>query len=120
MSRASKAYASRYLLDRVHASTLPRGSKRTYAVDFNGALDSGETIASATWSTDTTSTLTLTGLTGSAGVVSVTAEAALSGCVVMTCLATTSAGRKLSQSFQVWIREPVIAGEGASTLTWTA
>ncbi len=115
MSRATKAYASQYQTDRVHASKMFKGEARTYEADFNGALN-GETIVSAQWSLNILGTLTLSGVTQVAGVVSVKAVASQFGYVGMQCTATTNAGRTLAQLFDVTVHGPLPVATTA--LSW--
>lgn len=115
MSRQFKAYASAYS-PRGHESTLMQDEVQTYACDFNGALNTGETVASATWSSDN-ACVGLSTLSVAAGIATVKATAAARGCALLTLRATTSTGRKLGQTFVVNVT-PVCAE--AQTLSWSA
>lgn len=112
----TKAYASAYQSDRVCPAAMARGEVRVFSADFNGALN-GETITAATWQDYRQAVVTLSGLTQSAGVVSVTVTADLPGYADMRCEVTTSAGRKLVQWFCVEVKGCMATGTG---LTWTA
>lgn len=114
MSRQFKAYASAYQ-SRDYESRLRKGEVQEYACDFNGALE-GESIASATWGSDDAS-VSLSGLSVSAGIATVTATAVEAGCAVLTLQVVTSAGRKIGQEFTVSV-SPVCATSQA--VTWTA
>lgn len=102
MSRKYKAYASAYQ-SRDHESQMTRDDVQQYACDFNGALNDGETITSATWGSDR-ACLSLAGLAVTAGVATVNATANDWGCAFLILKATTSAGRVLSQRFVVDVR----------------
>lgn len=115
MSRETKTYFSAYG-SRIHESGLQVGDVRVYACDFNAALNSGESIQSATWTTDRSS-LALSGLDVTDGVASVTVAAA--GIVYdfarMVAKATTSTGRTLQQLFDVSVDYQCPA---VSTVSW--
>lgn len=52
IGRVTRAFVSAHQRDRVHSSNLIRGEKRCLVANFNGAIPSGRTIASATWRTN--------------------------------------------------------------------
>lgn len=116
MSRETKTYFSAYG-SRIHESGLQVGDVRVYACDFNAALNSGESIQSATWTTDR-SCVVLSGLDVTEGVATVTVSAdspQWNYAVRMVAKATTSAGRTLQQLYDVNISYqcPVV-----STVSW--
>jgi hypothetical protein len=49
VARTFKGYASRYAANQTQALRVRRSQVRTVTVDFRGALDAGQLIASVTW-----------------------------------------------------------------------
>lgn len=114
MSRDAKAYLSAYQ-SRDHESLRLVGDVTPYACDFNGALRDGETIASATWSSDRPC-VSLSGLSVTDGVAETTLTANLWGCATLTLRATTSLGRVLSQRFMVRVNPE--CGVSTTPVSW--
>lgn len=115
MSRQFKAYASAYQA-RDHESFLQQGEKQQYACDFNGALNSGETITSATWASNN-GAVTLSSFSVASGIATVTVTAVQPWCAWLTLTANTSQNRILKQGFRVTVgfSDPV-----ESSLSWSA
>jgi hypothetical protein len=125
VSRTSTAYASDYQRTRQQRVTLPRGEVRTLVANYNGVLEAGETIATATWRLTHAGVLSAAAIASDGRSTSVTVQAAASrGNVKVEAL--TSTGRLLPVEYQLEVQtSPWFNGEstiqsGPQTLTVSA
>lgn len=115
MSRQYKAYASAYQA-RDHESSLQQGEVQQYACDFNGALNSGETITSANWASGN-GAVSLSGLDVEDGVATITVTAVTPFCAWLTLTANTNQSRVLKQGFYVTV---TMADNVQASQSWSA
>lgn len=123
--RTTTAYVSGYDRTREQVVRLPRGETRTLMANFNGVLDAGETIDSATWRVNVGSVLSDAAIASDGRSTHCTVQAA-SGCGSVKVQATTSDDRVLTTVYAVEVEDsPWFEGEtpitsGAQSLTVTA
>lgn len=124
MPRTSTAYVSAYQRTREQVIHLPRGEVRTLMADFNGVLDSGETITSATWRLTVGGVLSVAAIASNGRSTHCTVQAASSAGAVKV-EATTSTGRviptvyRLSVANSPWFQGETTIQSGPQTLTVT-
>lgn len=107
MSRATRAYVSKYDLSQVHQSSLFRFRKQRYYANFNGAMDPERVIDCVTWYIDAPEIGVLSDaqLSEDRRETSVVFAAQLGGWATMRCEATLDDGDKINQVFRVNVRE---------------
>lgn len=101
MARLTKVYYGSFHRSKPHRSKITEDEVRTYKVDFNGALESSESVSSVSWTTDDDAVIAISGAALSSGVASVTVTASEEGTARLYCIATLNTSRKLKQWFQI-------------------
>ena len=101
MARLTKVYYSRFHRQKPNRLDMEEDEVRTFQVDFNGGLESGESVSTATMETEDDTVLAISGETLSSGLASVTGTASTVGAARLSFLATLSSGRKLKQWFRI-------------------
>jgi hypothetical protein len=124
MPRTTTAYASAFQRTREQVIRLPRGEVRGLVANFNGVLDAGETITSATWRLINAGVLSDAAIASDGRSTSVTVQAAAAqGSIKVTVV--TSDGRTFPVLYRLEVlSSPWFTGEttiqsGAQTLTVT-
>lgn len=105
MARLAKSYDSLFHKRKTHRSVLDEDEVRTYRADFNGGLESGESVSSVSWTTDDDSIIAISGAALSSGVASVTVTASTVGLAHLEVLATLNTSRKLHQWFRIEVQD---------------
>lgn len=105
MARLTKVYYSDYHGSLAHRSTIQDTEKRTYAVDWNGALDGSSVSGTPDWATDDTSVIAITSEAIASGVSTVLVEGLETGTAHLSCTATLASGRKLLQWFSIVVKD---------------
>jgi hypothetical protein len=125
MPRTTTAYASAFQRTREQVIRLPRGEVRGLVANFNGVLDAGETITSATWRLINAGVLSDAAIASDGRSTSVTVQAAAAqGSIKVTVV--TSDGRTFPVLYRLEVlSSPWFTGEttiqsGAQTITVNA
>ena len=105
MARLTKAYFSAYGENPVHKSTIQDTEKRTYSVDWNGALEGSTVSGTPDWATDDTSIIAIASEAVSSAVSTVLVTANEVGTAELSCTATLADGRKLVQWFLITVED---------------
>lgn len=101
MARLTKVYYSRFHQQKPCRVVMEKDEVLTFRVDFNGGLESGESVSTATMETEQENVLAISGETLTSGLASVTGTASTEGVARLSFVGTLSSGRKLKQWFRV-------------------
>lgn len=115
LGRSTRCYVSAFQGDRVHKSTICRGTVRCLVADFNGALPKARSISSVTWRCDQGFPVVMANarITGRMTAVDITAQAV--GCSAFSCESTMDNGEVYIQRFVVEVQRQWRLGSDPST-----
>ncbi len=105
LGRVTRVYVSGYQRTRIHESRIHRGERRCLVANFNGAIPSSRTIASATWRTYANNTAGMANARIVGRDVMIDLEGLYAGCAPIRLEATLDNGERYVQEFVVRVED---------------